>query len=63
MEEAIRDPRLVLLVVIPRTAWAANATRTTEEAEDRHRTVGVKETTMKEPTMEEPTTMEKATME
>ena len=45
MEEAIRDPRMVLSVVTPRTAGAASATRTTEEA------------TVKEATIEQATTV------
>ena len=66
MEEAIRDPRMVLSVVIPRTAGAASATRTTEEAEDGHRTAGAvsaAEATVKEATIEQATTVvEEATM-
>ena len=53
-------------MVIPRTAGAANATRTTEEAEDRHRTAGVvsaAEATVKEAAIEQATTVvQEATM-
>ena len=65
MEEAIRDPRMVLSVVIPRTAGAASATRTTEEAEDWHRiarAVSAVEATVEEAIMEK-ATLEQATME
>ena len=66
MEEAIRDPRMVLSVVTPRTAGAASATRTTEEAEDGHRTAGAvsaAEATVKEATIEQATmVVEEATM-
>ena len=66
MEEAIRDPRMVLSVVIPRTAGAASATRTTEEAEDWHRiarAVSAVEATVEMATIEQATTLvEEATM-
>ena len=58
MEEAIRDPRMVLSVVIPRTAGAASATRTTGDSEDGHRTAGAvsaAEATVKEATIEQAT--------
>jgi len=65
MEEAtMGGPRLVLYVVIHRTAWATSATRAMEETEDGHRTaraVDVEETVMEEPRVEE-VTMKEAIM-
>jgi len=64
VEATMGGPRLVLYVVIPRTAWATSATRAMEETEDGHRTaraVDVEETVMEEPTVEE-VTMEESIM-